>query len=86
MAMIVPDEPMGRIRRSPYIKTQQEMDVFIQWCKDSEYKVVRGKYLNIFMCAPTYLFQTGSQTRTQYRGSFHPLISFCPKYRRMTGI
>ncbi|KAJ7829605.1 hypothetical protein B0H13DRAFT_2372459 [Mycena leptocephala] len=41
IAMIVPDEPMGRIRRSPYIKTQQEMDVFIQWCKDSEYKVVR---------------------------------------------
>ncbi|KAJ7138641.1 hypothetical protein C8R46DRAFT_1321667, partial [Mycena filopes] len=41
MALIVPDEPMSRIRRCPYIKTQQEMDEFIQWCKDSEYKVVR---------------------------------------------
>ncbi|KAJ7038863.1 hypothetical protein C8F04DRAFT_1392709 [Mycena alexandri] len=41
MAKTVPDEPMARIRRSPYIKTQQELDEFVQWCKDSEYKVVR---------------------------------------------
>ncbi|KAJ6466503.1 hypothetical protein DFH09DRAFT_1381711 [Mycena vulgaris] len=41
MAKIVPDEPMGRIRRCPYLKTQAEMDGFIQWCKTSEYKVVR---------------------------------------------
>ncbi|KAF8194842.1 hypothetical protein K438DRAFT_1968783 [Mycena galopus ATCC 62051] len=41
MALIVPDEPMSRIRRCPFIKTQQEMDEFVQWCKDSEYKVVR---------------------------------------------
>ncbi|KAJ7440399.1 hypothetical protein B0H11DRAFT_1660472, partial [Mycena galericulata] len=41
MALIVPDVPMGRIRRSPYLKTQQEIDDFVQWCKESEYKVVR---------------------------------------------
>ncbi|KAJ7730115.1 hypothetical protein DFH07DRAFT_756469, partial [Mycena maculata] len=41
MAKIVPGIPMGRIRRCPYIKTQQELDEFVQWCKDSEYKVVR---------------------------------------------
>lgn len=46
MAKIVPDEPMGRIRRCPYIKTQQEVDEFVQWCKDSEFKVVRG--MNLF--------------------------------------
>ncbi|KAF8173596.1 hypothetical protein K438DRAFT_1610611 [Mycena galopus ATCC 62051] len=41
MAKVVPDEPMGRIRRCPYLKTQQEVDEFVQWCKDSEFKVVR---------------------------------------------
>ncbi|KAJ6474737.1 hypothetical protein DFH09DRAFT_1343071 [Mycena vulgaris] len=41
MAKVVPDQPMARIRRSPYIKTQAEMDDFVCWCKESEYKVVR---------------------------------------------
>ncbi|KAJ7034513.1 hypothetical protein C8F04DRAFT_1183059 [Mycena alexandri] len=41
MALVVPDEPMSRIRRCLFIKTQRELDDFIQWCKDSEYKVVR---------------------------------------------
>ncbi|KAJ7211971.1 hypothetical protein C8J57DRAFT_1733157 [Mycena rebaudengoi] len=41
MAKTVPDEPMGRIRRYPYIETQQEIEEFVQWCKNSEYKIVR---------------------------------------------
>ncbi|KAJ6482300.1 hypothetical protein C8R47DRAFT_1321958 [Mycena vitilis] len=41
MALIVPDEIMGRIRRCVYLKTQQEMDAFVAECKQSEYKVVR---------------------------------------------
>ncbi|KAJ7288735.1 hypothetical protein C8J57DRAFT_1642908 [Mycena rebaudengoi] len=41
MAKTVSDEPMGRIRRSPYIETQQEIEEFVQWCKNSEYKIVR---------------------------------------------
>ncbi|KAJ7615487.1 hypothetical protein FB45DRAFT_757736 [Roridomyces roridus] len=41
MAKVVPDEPMARIRRCLYIKTQQELEEFIEWCKNSEYKVVR---------------------------------------------
>ncbi|KAJ7660526.1 hypothetical protein B0H17DRAFT_1144960 [Mycena rosella] len=41
MAKVVPDEPMGRIRKSLYLKTQVEVDDFVQWCKISEYKVVR---------------------------------------------
>ncbi|KAJ6492327.1 hypothetical protein C8R45DRAFT_1073581 [Mycena sanguinolenta] len=41
MAKVVPDEPMGWIRRCPYFKTQQEVDEFVQWCKDSEFKVFR---------------------------------------------
>ncbi|KAJ7274639.1 hypothetical protein C8J57DRAFT_1714477 [Mycena rebaudengoi] len=41
MAKTVPDEPMGRIRRSPYIETQREIEEFVQWCKNSEYKIVR---------------------------------------------
>ncbi|KAJ7142783.1 hypothetical protein C8R44DRAFT_726114 [Mycena epipterygia] len=41
MATVVPDEPMGRIRRSPYLKTQEELDDFVQWAKTCEYKVVR---------------------------------------------
>ncbi|KAJ7265674.1 hypothetical protein C8J57DRAFT_1511434 [Mycena rebaudengoi] len=41
MAKTIPDEPMGRIRRSSYIETQKEIEEFVQWCKNSEYKVVR---------------------------------------------
>ncbi|KAJ7272466.1 hypothetical protein C8J57DRAFT_1599805 [Mycena rebaudengoi] len=41
MAKTIPDEPMGRIRKSSYIETQKEIEEFIQWCKNSEYKVVR---------------------------------------------
>ncbi|KAJ7252304.1 hypothetical protein C8J57DRAFT_1238187 [Mycena rebaudengoi] len=43
VAKTVPDEPMGRIRRSPYIETQQEIEEFVQWCKNSEYKIVRDR-------------------------------------------
>ncbi|KAJ7099803.1 hypothetical protein C8R44DRAFT_947249 [Mycena epipterygia] len=42
MATVVPDEPMGRIRRSPYLKTQEELDDFVQWAKNCKYKVVRA--------------------------------------------
>ncbi|KAJ6482650.1 hypothetical protein C8R45DRAFT_932252 [Mycena sanguinolenta] len=41
MAKIVPDKPMGRIRRCPFLKKKHKIDKFIQWCKDSEFKVVR---------------------------------------------
>ncbi|KAJ7086972.1 hypothetical protein C8R44DRAFT_900928 [Mycena epipterygia] len=41
MAKVVPDAPMARIRRCPYLKTEEELDDFVRWCKDSEYKVVR---------------------------------------------
>ncbi|KAJ7149385.1 hypothetical protein C8R43DRAFT_1192463 [Mycena crocata] len=41
MAKHVPDEPMARIRSCPYLKTQAEVDEFIQSCKDSEYKTIR---------------------------------------------
>ncbi|KAJ7510558.1 hypothetical protein B0H11DRAFT_2401870, partial [Mycena galericulata] len=41
MAKVVPDEEMGRIRRCRYLKTQQEIDDFVAWCKNSQYKVVR---------------------------------------------
>ncbi|KAJ7105611.1 hypothetical protein C8R44DRAFT_745769 [Mycena epipterygia] len=41
MAKVVPDAPMIRIIRCPYIKTEEELEDFVRWCKDSEYKVVR---------------------------------------------
>ncbi|KAJ6572699.1 hypothetical protein DFH09DRAFT_1312480 [Mycena vulgaris] len=41
MALAVPDEEMGRIRRCYYIKTKDELDEFIERCKNSEHKVVR---------------------------------------------
>ncbi|KAJ7232996.1 hypothetical protein B0H12DRAFT_1028746, partial [Mycena haematopus] len=41
LAKVVPDEDMGRIRRCLYLKTNEELEDFIQWCKNSEYKVVR---------------------------------------------
>lgn len=36
------DEKMGRFRRYRYLKTPEEADEVIAWCKDPQYKVVRG--------------------------------------------
>ncbi|KAJ7775009.1 hypothetical protein B0H16DRAFT_1265082, partial [Mycena metata] len=41
MGLVVPDEEMGRIRGCYFIKTQSELDEFIEWCKNSEYKIIR---------------------------------------------
>ncbi|KAJ7022311.1 hypothetical protein C8F04DRAFT_1138403, partial [Mycena alexandri] len=42
MGLVVLDEDMGRIRGCYSIKTQKELDEFVEWCKNSEHKVVRG--------------------------------------------
>ncbi|KAJ7719347.1 hypothetical protein DFH07DRAFT_761173, partial [Mycena maculata] len=41
MAKTVPDDDMRRIRCARYLKTQDELDEFVAWCKQCPYKVVR---------------------------------------------
>ncbi|KAJ7196031.1 hypothetical protein GGX14DRAFT_327140, partial [Mycena pura] len=41
LAKVVPDEDMGRICRCLFLKTNDDLEDFIQWCKNSKYKVVQ---------------------------------------------
>ncbi|KAJ6464091.1 hypothetical protein C8R45DRAFT_840549, partial [Mycena sanguinolenta] len=53
LAKVVPDEDMGRIRRCLFLKTAEELADFIQWCRNSEYKIHTGTNLALLTAIQT---------------------------------
>ena len=84
LAKVVPDEDMGRIRRCLFLKTYDDLEDFIQWCKNSKYKVVQGavfivKLPAIFMRRSLDWIKDKDSIKDWFWSSINEFLSEIPK-------